>query len=282
MGNLKQLQTAVSELQGVVSGIQRDFKKLVSLQQAGEMMFNTGSTQSSGYNFNPPAVKPKVHDKPKFAVGDWFVPHKPKADNTVLLWVSEMDRYDNTPCQVTDISSYGFLGIDHWCFHPDWCEKVEIIVPENCYKCEDYKDYPTCLKTCQWKDIGWTNPEIKAMILCPYAPKPNMGCVVIDRLDKAEKETKNCFNCGFSVTTRGCFNPVLSVCCDWITMPKVNQPKPPVIGEMAIFWNLYKRTAVCAIFGDKESDYYYTSDGHPFKNAIPFESVEQYKQFIKS
>lgn len=52
--------------------------------------------------------------------------------------------------------------------------------------------------------------------------------------------------------------------------------------EFAIFWDRKVENAVIANYEIFEVDWYYASDGNCYRNAIPFESVEQYLEFIKS
>ena len=132
--------------------------------------------------------KLELVDIPKFKVGDWFIPHKPKVDK-YPYWVETMDNYDGRVCQ---ISSFGNLDlqlliVDNFRFHPDWCEKV--------------------------------------------------------------------------------------------TAPK---HKEPIIGEMAIMWRGDKAKALCRIYGDYEDGRHYDSVGIWHDNAILYESIEQYKEFLKS
>ena len=54
------------------------------------------------------------------------------------------------------------------------------------------------------------------------------------------------------------------------------------VGELAIFWDRKVENAVIANYEIFEVDWYYASDGNCYRNAIPFESIEQYLEFIKS
>lgn len=58
--------------------------------------------------------------------------------------------------------------------------------------------------------------------------------------------------------------------------------KKPVVGEMAIMWRSDKGKALCRIYGDYEDGRHYDSVGIWADHAILFESVEQYKAFLKS
>lgn len=66
---------------------------------------------------------------------------------------------------------------------------------------------------------------------------------------------------------------------------KVEAPKPePKVGEMCIFWNSEKPYAHCAILGEintKRGRPYTDKCGDDYRNCIPFESIEQYKNLIK-
>jgi hypothetical protein len=67
--------------------------------------------------------KLELVDIPKFKVGDWFIPHKPKVD-VFPNWTIGMDRYNNIPCRVSRVTDTGCLMFNLWNFHPDWCEKI--------------------------------------------------------------------------------------------------------------------------------------------------------------
>lgn len=164
--------------------------------------------------------------KPKFKVGDWFVPHIPNASELAANgWAFELLKFNNILLQVSEISP-PYLTVckdgSRVYFHPDWCEKVEIV----------------------------------------------------------KSEIKSCRNCGLARVCKSL--TVNGICKDWIAIPEMNQPKPPVIGEMAIMWDSRKSEAICAIFGDKENGLYYCNMGKPHYNAILYESPEQYKEFLKS
>ena len=63
--------------------------------------------------------------------------------------------------------------------------------------------------------------------------------------------------------------------------------KEPIVGEMAIFWDYNKNEAVTAINSENEHSYvnefpYQANDGTIYMHAIPYESAEQYKSFLKS
>jgi hypothetical protein len=61
------------------------------------------------------------------------------------------------------------------------------------------------------------------------------------------------------------------------------KPYEPKIGDMCIFWDSVKDTAICSILNkiDYNLPYPYgNSSSNVFRFCIPFESVEQYKKFI--
>ena len=69
-----------------------------------------------------------------------------------------------------------------------------------------------------------------------------------------------------------------SECC-FVEIPKY---KEPIIGEMAIFWDNDRKLSVCRFFymiNDKGM--FLDNSNMPWKNAILFESPEQYKNFLK-
>lgn len=68
---------------------------------------------------------------------------------------------------------------------------------------------------------------------------------------------------------------------DWCE--KTEEPKKePIIDKLAIFWNFEKSQAVISLFKCKNSlNQYVTKSDNWYDNATLFESVEQYKNFIK-
>lgn len=58
-------------------------------------------------------------------------------------------------------------------------------------------------------------------------------------------------------------------------------PKPLKEGDLAIFWN-FKRSAIIAPYRNSHNGIHITTGSLSYINAIPFESIEQYEQFIKS
>ena len=113
--------------------------------------------------------KLELVDIPKFKVGDWFIPHKPKENKTATNWAVEMDKFDGVALQVS-IPKYKYTEniyseVADWHFHPDWCEKTtapkdkEPIVGEMV--------------------IGWENHKNEAIIGVlkeMYYPRPN-SCI---------------------------------------------------------------------------------------------------------
>ena len=68
---------------------------------------------------------------------------------------------------------------------------------------------------------------------------------------------------------------------DWCE--KTEEPKKePKIGDMCIFWDDNKRNALIRLFNMKTPYEYIDSTGTDWGNCIPFESVEQYKNFIEN
>ena len=61
----------------------------------------------------------------------------------------------------------------------------------------------------------------------------------------------------------------------------VNHPKPPIIGEMAIFWDDNSKIAYCAEYNGMADGLHHSHDGACTENAILFESADQFKEFIK-
>ena len=58
-------------------------------------------------------------------------------------------------------------------------------------------------------------------------------------------------------------------------------PKPLKEGELAIFWN-FKNSAIIATYRNSRNGMHITTGSLSYINAIPFESIEQYLEFIKS
>ena len=61
----------------------------------------------------------------KFKAGDKFIPRKPKEEYPDIAWVGSMDEYDGKIQIVERIKGKYLIAKSKWCFHPDWCEKVE-------------------------------------------------------------------------------------------------------------------------------------------------------------
>ena len=66
----------------------------------------------------------------------------------------------------------------------------------------------------------------------------------------------------------------------WCKKVKVEY-KEPIIGEMAIFWDDNRKIAYCAEYNGMTFELHYSNDGACTKNAILFESTDQFKEFIK-
>ena len=68
----------------------------------------------------------------KFKAGDKFIPRKPKVNNTKLVWVEQMDKYDGKVLIVDALLLEQYPICGSWTFHPDWCEKVSSSeIPNN-------------------------------------------------------------------------------------------------------------------------------------------------------
>ena len=83
-----------------------------------------------------------------------------------------------------------------------------------------------------------------------------------------------------------CKNPKMTFFGNYIEESKLEKYEPkhkePIIGEMAIMWRGDKAKALCRIYGDNEDGLHYDSVGLWHDNAILYESIEQYKDFLKS
>lgn len=60
--------------------------------------------------------------------------------------------------------------------------------------------------------------------------------------------------------------------------------KKPIKGELAIVWDIYKGIAKIELYleHDVDSEWPHITNISYYKNAILFESTEQFKQFINS
>jgi len=63
--------------------------------------------------------------------------------------------------------------------------------------------------------------------------------------------------------------------------------KEPIVGEMAIFWDNVEEESIIAIYSEYEHEFkdeypHEANDGTTYRNAILYESPEQYKAFLKS
>ena len=84
-----------------------------------------------------------------------------------------------------------------------------------------------------------------------------------------------------------CKNPKMTFFGNYIEESKLEKYEPkhkePIIGEMAIMWGESKATAFVAKYEGMNAVNYHTCNrGTALKNAILFESPEQYKAFLKS
>lgn len=74
-----------------------------------------------------------------------------------------------------------------------------------------------------------------------------------------------------------------SIFVDGVEYIKKEKPKPRQDG-LTIFWNHNKHTAIIGKYLAPSSAYggsYLSHNRQVFMNAIPFESIEQYEEFIK-
>ena len=62
-----------------------------------------------------------------FKKGDRFIPRKPKQQNNYEGWADGMNSLEGKTLKVSKITINGWLQdySSGYCFHPDWCEKVE-------------------------------------------------------------------------------------------------------------------------------------------------------------
>lgn len=69
---------------------------------------------------------------------------------------------------------------------------------------------------------------------------------------------------------------------DWCEKTNAPKHKEPIIGEMCIFWDNDKCNAACKILDDDSGAFFIDNSETYWIHAIPFESPEQYKAFLKS
>ena len=228
-----------------------------------------------------PEITPEA-PVPEFKVGDKFIPHKIRYTGGSLGWTSEMDKYDGKILTVATIAADGDIQSDTnkgWYFSPSWCTKVE--EPYN----PKAGDYITIEHGDGKKDVGILSAiDMKERIYSLIVEIDNIETIhtsiigfyqpttVIRPSSKVEIEKLNLalekINKRFDKEK-----------CKLVSIPKY---KKPVIGEMAIFWDTDRKLSVCKFFymiNDKGM--FLDNSNMPWKNAILFESPEQYKNFLK-
>ena len=219
---------------------------------------------------------------PKFKVGDRFIPHKPKNWNGSLSWTKEMDEYDCKVLTVAHIAPDGDIQSDTnkgWYFSPSWCTKGEepYFPKEGEYayvlSSDSGHNYVTIFSR---KENGYLYDKcsinLKTNELWDGNISPLIRIDAIIDFRPASAEEKKLLDA--KLAEKG-------LIFDGKEVVKDNTPK---IGDFCIFWDYDKGGAFCAIL-EKIINYcegkYITRIGIGYRNCIKFESVEQYKNFLK-
>ena len=235
-----------------------------------------------------PEITPEA-PVPEFKVGDKFIPHKIRYTGVSLGWTSEMDKYDGKILTVAAIASDGDIQSDTnkgWYFSPSWCTKVEepYFPKKGEYFYAQFKGpyfgfisiYSDMREHCGKQKIF----DKATLFLCTndcYTVDSPLGAVTdIINIRPATAEEEALLDS--KLAEKGLrFDKEK---CELVDIPKY---KEPIVGEMAIFWNTDKKDAQCRIYTrSKEGVFGYSDSAAIFwKNAILFESPEQYKNFLK-
>ena len=309
----KRLESLYRSIKAVADVVRENDRELsAKLSKREEIIFRFPPVEPLSFNY-----KTEMYSLPKFKVGDWFVPHKPENLNIEPFWFAAiMDRFDNMPIRVQNMGDNGWLIYDFYKFHPDWCEKWVPKRGEYVYYITktdtDMYDWIVIFKEisefittfamfdmqlrqlvntnfqnlCLVEEISMQRPATPSEIALLDQKLAEQGkrfdrekCELVD----VEKPEAKCEDCAYAIATT-CFCHVPECRFTPKTQP-INKPsKPLVIGEPAIFWDNDKSCAVMANYkgiSPHQGYQFKSSDSRPYKNAIPFESVEQYKQFIK-
>ena len=228
-----------------------------------------------------PEITPEA-PVPEFKVGDKFIPHKIRYTGGSLGWTSEMDKYDGKILTVAAIAADGDIQSDTnkgWYFSPSWCTKVE--EPYN----PKAGDYITIEHGDGKKDVGILSAiDMKERIYSLIVEIDAIGAIhinivgfyqpttVIRPSSKVEIEKLN-------LALEKIDKRFDKEKCELVGIPKY---KKPAMGKMAIFWDNDRKLSVCKFFymiNDKGM--FLDNSNIPWKNAILFESPEQYKNFLK-
>ena len=237
-----------------------------------------------------PEITPEA-PVPEFKVGDKFIPHKPKNYNGYqgLYWHSFMDKFDGKTLSVDIITTNGRIRVRDgnyvWTFLPSWCTKVEeLYFPKKGeYFYAQFKG-PYFGFVSIYSDIREHYGEQKifdkaTLFLCTndcYTGDSPLGAVTdIINIRPATAEEEALLDS--KLAEKGLrFDKEK---CELVGIPKY---KKPAMGKMAIFWDNDRKLSVCRFFymiNDKGM--FLDNSNIPWKNAILFESPEQYKNFLK-
>ena len=230
----------------------------------------------------------EVTIKPEFKVGDKFVPHKIRYTGGSLGWTSEMDKYDGKILTVAAIAADGDIQSDTnkgWYFSPSWCTKVEeLYFPKKGeYFYAQFKGpyfgfisiYSDMREHCGKQKIF----DKATLFLCTndcYTVDSPLGAVTdIINIRPATAEEEALLDS--KLAEKGLrFDKEK---CELVDIPEY---KKPAMGKMAILWDNDRKLSVCRFFymiNDKGM--FLDNSNMPWKNAILFESPEQYKNFLK-
>ena len=123
----------------------------------------------------------------KFEKGDNIIVHKPKDTTQFPGWNSAMDKFNGQILTISKINRDGMLeGTESecYCFHPDWCEKVESIPSvslvdlgsfPNGFSGSPIYDSPQALSTeIDWEQRKW-EASVAALSCVPARYKDHEG-----------------------------------------------------------------------------------------------------------
>lgn len=261
-----------------------------------------------------------IKPEPKFKVGDWVI-YKHLNKTSDWDYISGMRQFDEQRFRIKQFDSYNYWLIVEGCnrkFNPDWCEKwipkkgEYVVNGDGIMIYSHHEDgawlFLALLLTSNNEFIYISDKDFKisntTFNIRPATPAEiasldNKLAEQGKRFDKEKGEIveiekrncRTCFNGNTHIQNRdyciGC-TPTYKEGAIYNNWKPITQPKPPIIGELAIFWNNRKTEAIITILKAiseydqyRESKFMTIYGGH-YNNAILYESPKQYKQFIKS
>lgn len=218
-----------------------------------EIAFLDTKLKENGKYFDQESMSIKdIEKEPAFKRGDWVLITKPKDVRQKPYWLSYMDEYGGQTLEIEGFNSDGYLVIDSWKFHPDWCKKVGA---QKSFKVGD------------WVLITKPKDVTQSPYWSYYMDEYDGQTVKIDEINSDNYLDIDDWN----------FHP------DWCTKVEVSESTFKV-GDRCILWNEDKSDAITGKLTkiNYESDFPYEAiDILVYKNCIKFESMEQYNKFIE-